>query len=412
MAEHDTQTSVRAQTGIQLPALIGRLGLGSTYVAALLLISLIAVNLYLLSPGHATPGWLALFADATPPIALLLSTLASYINYYGTWRILRRKDEYDVRGDLKSHAADIPGALQGLPADLARRLGCSSLISITLLAASLVTTGLTLAPPPFRVLGVALGSNTTTQATPTPTPTPAPTLSVVLSPAQGTWDCNTNGREIAPVSLVLDNSASNVDATWTAAARETLGQGSGVFSWASVKPNQGTVPAGKQESITIAPSAAVCGFASPAGTPYHVDIAVNGGAAGNSTATFTDTIAGLRRVNFTIKPTQYPATGSWSCTQPPPPVTITLDNTGSNVDIGWKVTMRETFFQTTTPWATVDQSQGTVSAGKTAQIKLTPNPSTCTYSSPGGMPWHADVSLTSGGSGTQTFTYTIAGLIG
>jgi len=408
MAENTTTT-----TRVKLPALVGRVGLGSTYLAAVLLIGVIVANLYLFGSRPPAPGWLALLVDATPPIALLLSTLASYINYYGTWRILRQKDVYEAGSDLKSHAADIPGALQGLPADLARRLGCTALLSVALLAASLVTTGLTLAPPPFDVLGVPLGSTASTQAKVKPTPTPVPTFRLALNPAQGAWDCNTNGREIAPVSLVLDNSASNVDATWTAAARETLGAGTTAQrQWADITPSQGAVKAGQTQTITISPSTNTCNLASPAGTPYHVDFNLSGGAAGSSTATFTDTIAGLKRVNFTIKPTQYPPTGAWSCTQTPPPVTITLDNTGSNVDVGWKVTMRETIPRTTTPWATVDQSQGTVSAGKTAQIKLTPNPSTCTYSSLNGTPWHADVSLTSGGSGTQTFTYTIASVIG
>jgi hypothetical protein len=407
-------TENTTKTGVKLPALVGRVGLGSTYLAAVLLGGVILANLFLFASRSSAPGWLALFVDATPPIALLLTTLASYINYYGTWRILRQKDEYEAGSDLKSHAADIPGALQGLPADLARRLGCNALLSVTLLAASLVITGLTLAPPPFDLLGVPLGSTASTQASIKPTPTPVPVLSFALSPAQSTWDCNTNGREIAPVSLTLDNSASNVDATWTAAARETLGAGTTAQRpWADVTPSQGTVKAGQTQTITISPSSNTCTLSSPAGTAYHVDFTLSGGAAGSSTATFTETIAGLRRVNFAIKPTQYPPTGPYNCNQgTPPAVAITLDNTGSNVDVGWTLKMRETLNNpTNTPWASTSQSSGTIAVGKTASVTITPNPNSCPASG-SEMTYHADISLTNGGSGTYTFAYSMINPIG
>ncbi len=264
MASEPTET-------FKLPALIGRLGLAATYLAAVLLLGILAGNLYLLVPGHATFAWLPLFLDATPPLALLLGMLASYINYYGAWRILRRKDEYDVRSDLKSHAADIPAALQGLPADLARRLGCTMLLSMAVFATALVATGLTFAPPPFQILGIA------TSPTPTPSPTATPiVVKFALSPAQSSWDCNVSGRAIAPVNVALDNTGSNLPVSWTLAVRETLGNKT---PWATASPRQGTVPAGQRAALRITPSDSVCAFASPAGTDYHADFTLAGQAS-------------------------------------------------------------------------------------------------------------------------------------
>ncbi len=392
-------TNAGNQMSPSLPALLGRLQIILVVIAAVILSAVVAAHGLIFLWHVPNLGLVALLNQAGPAIGLLLMTLASYLNYYGTWRVARRKDKYDVHEDLKSHAADIPYALS--------RLGCTSILSTMLLAAALVATGLTYAPQPFGFLGI---DNPTTQVKPTPTPTPrptptpVPTLSVALSTAQASWDCNTDGRAIAQVGLTLDNSASNVTASWTATPREMMVGLSSPIPWAAVNPNQGRMPAGQTQTLALTPTSSDCLDASPAGTPYHLDVALDGGAAGRSTLTFTYTITGLRRVAFKLNPTQYPATGSWYCPPTPPAVAITLDNMGSNVDVGWKVTMRETIPSTTTHWATVDLSQGTVSAGKTSQITLTPNPRTCAYSAS----WHADVSLTSGGSGTQTFTYTTA----
>jgi hypothetical protein len=392
--------------GPKLPALIGGLGLAATYAAAVLLLGVLAFNLYLLLPGYVTPSWLALVVDAAPPLALLLSALAGYINYYGTWRILRRKDEYSAGSDLKSHAADLPGAMQGLPANLARRMGCNSLLTAGLLAISLVATGLTLAPPPLRLLGIAIGATGHVAPSPMPTPTPL-VLNATLSSTLNAWDCNVQGERIGSATLILDNTGSTVDVSWTVTQRETIGVNPPV-SWASAQPSQGTVKARQTQTITISPTTSVCSAANPSGTDYHADFGLTS-AAGHASATFTYTIKGTVHVAFRLAPGQYPATGYWYCTQFPPAVTVTLDNTGSNVDVVWSVKMREIFPQTTTPWATVNQSQGMVPAGQTAQITITPDVSVCRESAyPPGTPWYADVTLTSGGSGVYTFTYTIA----
>jgi len=402
-------TEQNAAAGFKPPAISAGLGLAATYAAGVLLLGVLAVNLYLLLPDHVTPSWLALVVDAAPPLALLLSTLGSYINYYGTWRILRRKDEYSAGSDLKSHAADLPGALQSLPADLARRMGCNSLLAAGLLAISLVATGLTLAPPPLRLLGIANTPTGQVAPSPTPTPTPTPTplvLNVALRPTLNAWDCNVQGEHIGSAMLIVDNTGSTVDVGWTATQRETIGVNPPV-SWASAQPSQGTVKAGQTQTITISPSTSVCSAANPLGTDYHADLGLTS-AAGHASATFTYTIKGTVHVAFRLTPAQYPATGYWYCSQFPPTVTVTLDNTGSNVDVAWSVKMREVF-PPTTPWAAVNQSQGTVAAGRTAQITITPDVSICRESVyPPGTPWHADVSLTSGGSGAYTFTYTIA----
>ncbi len=129
---------------------MGRLGLYATYVTAALLLLVLATDAAVVLRSPAPSGWLALLLSTGPLVALLLSTFASYVNYYGTWRILRRQDEYRASEDLKSHAADLPQALQGV---LARRSGCMPLVSSLALVLALVLATLTIVPPSIPIAG-------------------------------------------------------------------------------------------------------------------------------------------------------------------------------------------------------------------------------------------------------------------
>lgn len=93
------QTEKTADSAPLLPQLIGRLGLYATYVAALISLA-VAGDLDVLMRRAHLVGWLALLVGTGPLVALLLSTLASYVNYYGVWRILRGKDEYDAGQEI------------------------------------------------------------------------------------------------------------------------------------------------------------------------------------------------------------------------------------------------------------------------------------------------------------------------
>src|SRR5260370_9180035 len=78
------------------------------------------------------------------PPSFRISTFASYVNYYGVWRILRGKDDYDAGQDLKSHAGDVPKALETM---LAGRAGCVPAASTVLLFVSLLLALATILPP-------------------------------------------------------------------------------------------------------------------------------------------------------------------------------------------------------------------------------------------------------------------------
>lgn len=301
----------------RLARVLGPLGLYATYVAAALLLLVIASDLAVLTRRLPLVGWLALLVGTGPLVALLLTTVASYLNYYGVWRVLRGKDEFDAGADLKAHAADLPQAAQSL---LAGRAGCLPVASILLLVLSLllaVPTALPLRTPVVGSLGTWSGrvgdltlgaaaarahrpiavpqpTDMPTAATtaiptvtpsPTATPTPIPVIvAFTIAPAKASWNCLNQGPTPAPVTITLDNTASNVAVSWSATVVDKLGTGS---PWAAISPASGDVPAYGQGSVSINPAPRnVCASSSPSGTPFRVSVA----AAGVGTYTFTDTV--------------------------------------------------------------------------------------------------------------------------
>lgn len=306
-----------ADKGPLLPRVIGPLGLYATYVSAALFVILIAGDLDVLVRGAPLVGWLALLIGTGPLVALLLSTIASYINYYGVWRILRGKDEFDAGQDLKSHATDIPQAAQAM---LAGRAGCLPAISTMLLFVSLLLAGATSLPPETPFVG-ALGTwsshvgnltlnvapetpgvaptptatpavmpTPTATATPSPTATPTPTpipviITFSIAPTQASWYCG-QGTQARAQPVTLDNSGSNVAVSWHATAIEKDAAGN---LWAVIGPASGVVPAYGMQTITITPDpqypSELCRSATTSGKPWHVSIVANG--AGTSTFTYT-----------------------------------------------------------------------------------------------------------------------------
>ncbi len=287
---------------VHVPQIIGRLGLYATFAAAALLLVAIGGDLDVLALRAPLVGWLALLIGAGPLVALLLSTLASYINYYGVWRILRGKDEFDASEDLKSHAADVPQAVQAM---LAGRAGCVPAVSTLVLCLSLLlalATGLPTETPFIGELGtwqahiVASPSATpipmptatataiptptaipspTPKPTPTPSPTPIPVIiKFSISPTTASWVCQTQGFT-PKQTITLDNSGSDVSVKWQATAVETiLGLNGGPSPWATLSGGSGTIAAhGKQALTVTAVKDEVCRL-SPNGKSWHVSVVV------------------------------------------------------------------------------------------------------------------------------------------
>jgi hypothetical protein len=284
-------------------ALLGRISVVVSLLTALLLSAVLAANVAVLGLGHPPDATLAVFLQATPVICLFLGNLATLISFYGAYRILRRKDEYQVRDDLKGHAADLPGRLQSVPAQLARQLGCTGMLSATTLAASLVVTGLTLAPQPFRGLGViAVGTGyqparfgtavvpavPTPPPTRSPTPTPIPVVKFAVTPTQYKQDCNTQ-LQPNPQTITLDNTGSTRDVAWSVAMRESVGV-SAQEPWAKPSQTQGVISAGQTAQITLTTSEVDCLVVPNNGThDFHADFML---AGSRTVYTVTNTITG------------------------------------------------------------------------------------------------------------------------
>src|SRR5258705_13073413 len=66
-----------------LAALLGRVGVWSSLLAALLLTAVLAANFAILGLGYPPDAALALFLQATPVVCLFLGNLAPYINFFG-----------------------------------------------------------------------------------------------------------------------------------------------------------------------------------------------------------------------------------------------------------------------------------------------------------------------------------------
>jgi hypothetical protein len=84
-------------------------------------------------------------------------------------------------------------------------------------------------------------------------------------------------------------------------------------------------------------------------------------------------------VAFAMKPTSAEQTCQSSFTVLPA-ITVTLDNTGSNVSVDWKVSISETIGKSGVVWASAAPTSGSVAAGQTAQLVITPASAICSLS--------------------------------
>ena len=281
-----------------IPAQLGRLAWLCTVVSGLLLAGVLVGNALLLLVGFAPTLWLIALVDIGPLIALFLGNVATILGYYGTWRILRRLDEYSVRDDAKNQLLQVPGMAQDLPRALSRRLGCVHVVTLGTLAVSLVVTGLTLAPPPLRALGVAVVvaaptptptvlPTATAASPPTPTATVPSTLSLLVNPTTAQQQCAADGT-VQPLTVTLDNTGSTLDEGWSVTIGDTVPNTTLV--WATANPAAGTVPAGTTSSFDLVPSGRLC-YAEKQPSSFTAIVAFNDGTL--APVTVTDTITPL-----------------------------------------------------------------------------------------------------------------------
>jgi hypothetical protein len=168
-----------ARPAVDVPMGLARLAWLCTLTSALLLTRLLVGNALLLVTHVASTLWLLALVDIGPLVALFLGNVATFIGYYGTWRVLRGLDAYSARDDAKNQFMQVPGMLQNLPQELRSRFGCMHAFSGATQVVSLVVIGLTLVPPPVRVLGAELPGGT---SGPTATASPGAVVHFTISP--------------------------------------------------------------------------------------------------------------------------------------------------------------------------------------------------------------------------------------
>jgi hypothetical protein len=170
-----TQASVGAR--------LTRFGFWCSIIAGVIVGALILGSAYFAFSSGTPARWLVVFLAVGPLIGLILANAGAGLNYFGIWRIVRGLDEYNARDDALSQGAGAIGDLQGAPAAARAALGCGSLFSVGVLAASLLTAALSYLPAPLPHIGAGLanGLPTPTQIATQPTATPSPTPTAVPS---------------------------------------------------------------------------------------------------------------------------------------------------------------------------------------------------------------------------------------
>ncbi len=205
----------------------------------------------------------------------------------------------------------------------------------------------------------------------TDTVTPTPTLALTVAPASMTQMC-ADTQALAPITLTLDNSGSNVPVTWQLQITDTDPAGT---VWATASANSGSVAAEKTATLTLTPVATLCNDLTKVLTPVSYKANVTYSYKGQQqTITFTDTVAPPMIVGF--QGSLMTTAQTCNLLQPLPAIPITLDNSSSNVPITWALTISDTD-PLGDVWASVDTSSGTLNPGQQAQITLTPVPSLC-----------------------------------
>lgn len=296
-----------------------RIGLITSLLGAAIMAAVLLGNLYIIPFKHTPQPWLAILVLQGPALSALIGLASTGSTYYGRWRILRRKERYDVRDDLLDQALNTPENLQNLP----NQLGCSSRLAPTVLLGALALCFFTYLPAPLGIFGgsfntaqivstptsialvptaTPLPTATTVPATatplptatatplpPTPTPPPAPTatpvpqVNFVLRPTTKTDSC-ANGT-VGRTNLTLDNTKSASAVGWSISL-DMLGTTGN--PWATAYPAQGTLAAGKTSSVTLNPNGLICMVGGGTTQTFHAIVSLTSGGTGKWT--FTETV--------------------------------------------------------------------------------------------------------------------------
>jgi hypothetical protein len=178
--------------------------------------------------------------------------------------------------------------------------------------------------------------------------------------------CNSASDTPAALQLTLDNSQSTVSVAWQANTTDTDPQGN---TWASASPASGTVLAGQTATLAITPGSALCGdmFFSTSSLTYTAVLSQTALGQTNN-VTISDTVAPPPAVN-NFRLTSASVRQDCNRSNPLQPFTVTLDNSQSNTAVDWSIT--------STSWESASPTGGTVPAGRTAPLTITPNPNLC-----------------------------------
>jgi hypothetical protein len=125
-------------------------------------------------------------------------------------------------------------------------------------------------------------------------------------------------------------------------------------------------------------------------------------ATATATPSPTATATPVPVVNFVVSPTSF----SQSCTSTPtlPALVVTLDNTASNVAVNWQITITDTD-PVGNIWATASAASGTVLAGQSQTVTITPISTLCQDMGGVGASYTALISYTAAGqNGQNTIT--------
>jgi hypothetical protein len=253
------------------------------------------------------------------------------------------------------------------PANGTLQPGSSATLTLTPAPALCQDISKATAPVKFRVtLNFLQQSLTLTDSV-----TPAPTLAFLASPATLTQMC-ADTQALAPVTLTLDNSGSNVPVNWQVSITDTDPAGT---VWATASADKGSVAAAKTGTLTLTPVPTLCNDLSKVLAPvaYKANFTYSYKNQ-TQTTTFTDTIAPPMIVSF--EGSLMTTVQTCNQLQALPAIPITLDNSSSNVPITWTLTISDTD-PAGDVWASVDTDNGTIDAGKQATITLTPVASLC-----------------------------------
>jgi len=342
-----------------------RASLLSFVVAAVYIVAIVIFHLTKLPP----PEWAFTARRIIPAVDLILAAAGVSLNLAETLRILARSQEFDPNETGKEIALDdVANILKRM------RPGCFVRVTVPLaMVGAMAALLLGLLPlPGYDGLRV--------------------------HPENPLQSCT---GSLVPFTFELDNSESTIDVSWLAAPVESINGGT---SWAEVQPSRGTLKPGQRKQVAVIPNVLVCRFVAQGSrlaasgqtighvyaaaaalhgevsATYHVQVTIQGHTTRTTTVamSLTDRIAAP-----TPPPTPIPPHASLVVSQnlnfsehcngdtAPTPYTVTLNNSGSNVAVGWQFAPNNGS-GIPYPWANASPPSGTLEAGQMVQFTISP----------------------------------------